>query len=103
MIQELNNRIPRKQFPIFFSQCHRTVFIKGANWVYMYVCVCVCVCVYLYVCACVYVYVCVHICVYVCGVYVCVCVCVCVSVCVHIGFPGGSVVKSLPANAGDVG
>ena len=29
--------------------------------------------------------------------YMCVCVCVCVCVC----FPGGSVVKNLPANAGD--
>ena len=44
---------------------------------------------------------------------VCVCLCVCVSVCVCVclcvcrvageGFPGGSVVKNLPANAGDTG
>ena len=34
---------------------------------------------------------------------VCVCVCVCVSVCVKRGFPGGSVMKNLPANAGDAG
>ena len=33
----------------------------------------------------------------------CVCVCVCVCVCINTcgGFPGGSVVKNLPANAGD--
>ena len=47
----------------------------------------------------------------------CVCVCVCVCVCDFfypfnqsllfgwsiLGFPGGSVVKNLPANAGDLG
>ena len=35
----------------------------------------------------------------------CVCVCVCVCVCIHtyMGFPGGSVVKNLPAKARDVG
>ena len=45
------------------------------------------------------------------AVCVCVCVCVCVmflpsdSVSPHHnkGFPGGSVVKNLPANAGDLG
>ena len=31
------------------------------------------------------------------------CVCVCVCVCVYMGFPGGSVVKNPPANAGDAG
>ena len=29
--------------------------------------------------------------------------CVCVSVCVKRGFPGGSVMKNLPAIAGDAG
>ena len=34
----------------------------------------------------------------------CVCVCVCVCVCTHIhGFPGDSVIKNPPANAGDTG
>ena len=35
--------------------------------------------------------------------YVCVCIymCVCACVCVYIGFWSGSVVKTLPANAGD--
>ena len=41
-------------------------------------------------------------------IYVCVCVfagvCVYVCVCMYIwGFPGGSVVKNPPANAGDTG
>ena len=31
-----------------------------------------------------------------------VCVCVCVCVCTYRGFPGGSVGKNLPANAGDL-
>ena len=76
------------------------------------VCVCVCLCVSVSVCVCVSVSVC-----------VCVCVCVCVSgsICriawsgdqppLHLsilelgksGFPGGPVVKHLPANAGDAG
>jgi len=37
------------------------------------------------------------------GIYVCVCVCVCVCVRTYVGFPGGSVVKNPPANAGDAG
>ena len=65
----------------------------------LYVCVCVCVCVCIYMYVHVYMCMCVYIFVYMCVVYMCVCV----SVCIHIGFPGGSVVKSLPANAGDVG
>ena len=36
-------------------------------------------------------------------VFVCVCVCVCVYTCMYMGFPGGSVVKNLPANARDMG
>ena len=35
--------------------------------------------------------------------YVCVCVCVCMCVCVYTYFPGGSVVKNLPANSGGAG
>ena len=31
------------------------------------------------------------------------CVCVCVCVCAYLGFPGDSVVKNLPAKAGDMG
>ena len=36
-------------------------------------------------------------------VCVCMCMCVCVCACVCIGFPGGSVVKKLPANVGMAG
>ena len=47
--------------------------------IYMCVCVCVCVC-----------------------VYVCMCVCVCMSVCVYRASQVVLVVRSLPANAGDI-
>ena len=60
------------------------------------------VCIYVCVCVCVYVCVCVSVCVCVC-VCLCMSVCVCVCVCVCVwGFPGGSVVKHPPANAGDM-
>ena len=58
----------------------------------MYICLCVCVCVYIYT----YMYVCIYMC-------VCVYIYVCVSIYVCGGFPGSSVVKNLPANAGDPG
>ena len=54
------------------------MFVSVCIYIYIYVCV------YIYMCVCVYIYVCVSI--YVCG-----------------GFPGSSVVKNLPANAGDPG
>ena len=53
-------------------------------------------------CVCVYVYVYVYIYVYVC-VYVCVCVYIYIYIYIYLGFSGGSVVKNLPANAGDAG
>ena len=69
---------------------------------------CECVCVSVCVCVCVCESVCEYVCMSVCEcVFVCVCecvcvsVCVCVCVCVCIGFPNSSVVKNLPANAGD--
>ena len=52
----------------------------------------VCVCIYIYIYVCVYIYMC-----------VCVYIYVCVSIYVCGGFPGSSVVKNLPANAGDPG
>ena len=86
-----------------------------------------CVCVYVYIYMCIRIHIYIHIYVY---IYVCICVCVCVCVYIyiythmpqaekgcldkqgsqvviwvvlqqHLVFPGGSVVKNPPANAGD--
>ena len=46
-------------------------------------------------CVYIYIYMYMYVCKY---IYMCVCVCVCVY-----GFPGGSGVKNLPADAEDVG
>ena len=44
-------------------------------------------------------YMCVYMCV---SVYVYIYVCMYMCVCIYMGFPGGSVVKNPPTNAGDV-
>ena len=64
--------------------------IQFYKYICMYIYVYVCMYIYIYM----YMYVCIH-------TYICICVYVCMYVCIYMGFPGDSVIKSLPANAGD--